>query len=104
MSVRFAAAGSGECLVVARVLCAPRLVEPANDADTGPGRDQLLRAALRHFAAHGLGAAEHARAEGERAFFAGDREAYHHWMSICRALDRRLADSARRQRKPTRAR
>jgi hypothetical protein len=58
--------------------------------------DQLLRAALRHFARHGLGAAREARAQAEKAFFAGDRQAYDWWLGITRTLDRRLAAEAER--------
>ena len=50
-----------------------------------------LRAALKHFARHGLGAAGVARDNAEQAFFSGDRPAYLHWLGICRTLDRRLA-------------
>ncbi|MXP41033.1 hypothetical protein GRI75_05160 [Altererythrobacter soli] len=50
-----------------------------------------MRAALRHFADHGLAAASHARRRAETAFFAGDREAYRWWLGICRTLDRRMA-------------
>ncbi len=53
--------------------------------------DALLRAALRHFAMHGLAAAQRARRQAEKAFFAGDRDAYQWWLGICRTLDRRLA-------------
>jgi hypothetical protein len=94
MTIRFAAAGSGECAVVARVLTRRRLTAPANDTETGIARDSLLRSTLRHFAAYGLQAAERAREEAESAFFAGDRKGYHHWMAICRTLDRRMADRA----------
>lgn len=60
--------------------------------------DRLLHAALRHFAAYGLGAAQEARRRAEQAFFAGDRETYDRWLGICRTLDRRLAEeTARRQ-------
>lgn len=91
MSIRFAAPAS---------LRSPRLPaeavrrwqrEPANDDDAPTGDDRLLRAALRHFAEHGLAAAQHARVRAEHAFFAGDRDAYLWWLSICRTLDRRLA-------------
>ena len=51
--------------------------------------DQLLRAALVHFAEHGLAAAERAHEQATAAFFADDRLEYHHWMGICRLLDRR---------------
>lgn len=58
--------------------------------------DQMLRAALRHFAEHGLGAAREARAQAESAFFNGDRQAYDWWLGITRTLDRRLAAEAAR--------
>jgi hypothetical protein len=91
MSIRFAAAVSGECAIVARCLSRGPLPRPANDQDHGIGRDTILRDALRHFAAHGLQAAERARDNAEAAFFAGDRGDYRHWMAICRMLDRRMA-------------
>ena len=91
MSIRFAAAGSGECAVVARMLRAGPAAPAANDTDAPLGRDQLLRAALVHFAEHGLAAAERARDNATAAFFADDRMEYHHWMGICRLLDRRMA-------------
>lgn len=61
-----------------------------------PANDQMLRAALRHFAEHGLGAARAARAQAEQAFFDGDRQAYQWWLGITRTLDRRLAMDAER--------
>lgn len=94
MSIRFAAAGAGECTVVSRVLTRPRLHMAANDTDHGIARDQLLRQALRHFAIHGLSAADRAREEAEKSFFAGNREEYRHWLAICRTLDRRMAANA----------
>ena len=48
-------------------------------------------AALRHFAEHGLAAAQRARRQAEAAFFAGDRQGYQWWLEICRALDRAMA-------------
>ncbi|WP_234033057.1 hypothetical protein [Erythrobacter rubeus] len=74
---------------------ARRAVEhAANDnGDTGPA-DDLMRAALRHFAKHGLGAARAAREQAEDAFFRGDRQAYDWWLGITRTLDKRLAAEA----------
>ena len=63
----------------------------ANDNAARIGHDAVLRDALKHFARHGLAAAEVARREAEKAFFADDRRGYDHWLSICRALDRRMA-------------
>jgi hypothetical protein len=86
MTIRFAAAGKpwgGR----AGMRCPP----PANDNRSPFAPDDLPRAALLHFAEHGLGAALEARRLAEEAFFAGDRASYHHWLGICRTFDRRLA-------------
>jgi hypothetical protein len=64
---------------------------PANDNGGERASDAMLHAALRHFAEHGLAAAERARKHAEAAFFAGDRLGYLWWLEICRALDRRMA-------------
>ena len=63
----------------------------ANDGAATAESDALLRAALKHFARHGLGAADAAREKAEDAFFRGDRETYDHWLGICRLLDARMA-------------
>ena len=98
MSIRFAAAGCGECTIVSRVLTRPRLRAAANDTDTGLARDTLLRLALRHFASHGMGAANRARELAEAAFFAGNRDEYRHWLAICRTLDQRMAAATQAKR------
>jgi hypothetical protein len=71
-----------------------RMLRPANDNPASGmeavNRD-VLNAALRHFARHGIGAAAHARGEAERAFFSGDRQSYQWWLGVCRTLDRRMA-------------
>lgn len=92
MSIRFAAAGAGECGTVARILRRPRLRAPANDHDNPVEHDAMLHSALQHFARHGLGAAEQARNIALRAFFEGNREQYRHWLGICRKLDRQMAN------------
>ena len=63
----------------------------ANDNGSDPQGDALLRAALRLFAEHGLGAAHRAQASAEEAFFAGDRARYRWWLAVTRTLDRKLA-------------
>jgi hypothetical protein len=97
MTIRFAAARSAESTAVVRALRLAPWRRPANDNDGekagGFPRDPILRAALKHFAAHGLGAAERAYRNAEEAFFAGKRDEYRHWLAICRALDRRMADA-----------
>jgi hypothetical protein len=63
----------------------------ANDNRPSPVDDALLRAALRLFAEHGLGAGQRAQAQAEDAFFAGNRESYRWWLAVTRTLDRKLA-------------
>lgn len=87
MTIRFAAAASHAYGSRSGMRCVP----PANDNGPQRSEDMFPREALLHFAAHGLGAARAARRRAEQAFFAGDRETYHHWLEICRAFDRRLA-------------
>ena len=91
MPLHFAAARSAARSPIARILTRRAPAAAANDNGDFQGDDRLLHAALRHFAAHGLGAARAARREAEEAFFAGDRERYQWWLGICRTLDRRLA-------------
>jgi len=64
---------------------------PLNLAPANSESEAILNAALRQFAAHGIGAAAHARAQAEHAFFAGERETYQWWLAVCRTLDRRMA-------------
>ncbi|WP_337660973.1 hypothetical protein [Erythrobacter sp. Alg231-14] len=80
---------------IAKAMTGRAIQNVANDnSDVAIGDsadDRVLRAALRHFAQHGLGAAREARNQAERAFFNDDRAAYDWWLGITRALDRRLA-------------
>lgn len=69
---------------------APKLAKPATPA-IGPANGNVLHAALRHFAAHGLAAAQHAADEAMAARRAGDEAGYRWWHGICHSLDRRLA-------------
>lgn len=93
MSHRYALASRTVCSPVARALARKATGRAANDNGeaNAPAGDDVLRAALRHFGAHGLRAAEVARKHAESAFFAGDRQSYDWWLGICRTLDRRLA-------------
>jgi len=89
-----------------RGLLAPALARAANDnpADApGAARapqagaapfEPMLIAALRHFAVHGLAAAEAALAEAHEAVLAGDAEARAHWLAITALFDRRRAVTA----------
>ncbi len=53
--------------------------------------DRMLRDAIKHFATHGLGAAEQARREAERGYHAGEVQTYRYWLEICGKFDRRMA-------------
>ncbi|MDJ0643720.1 MAG: hypothetical protein QNJ15_12975 [Erythrobacter sp.] len=98
MTILFAAAKSANSSPVASILSPAAIVGAANDngevTTSAAPSEQMLRAALRHFAEHGLGAAREARSKAEQAFFAGDRHAYDWWLGITRTLDRRLAMQA----------
>lgn len=95
MSIHFAAAQNAERSIVGRVLLCPAVAFAQNDNGPVLGKEApseaVLRAALKHFATHGLGAARDARSKAQEAFFADDRPAYNWWLSITRTLDRRLA-------------
>ena len=97
MMIRYAAADHRDSYLRDVLGGAVRRVA-ANDNVLSVGDDRMLRAALRHFAAHGLGAAEAARSKAETAFFAGDRHEYRWWLGICRMLDRRMADAVAARR------
>lgn len=95
MTLRFASARTSTRSPIARALTRREMGRAAND-NGSEADDRLLHAALRHFAEHGLGAAHQARREAEKAFFAGDREAYDWWLGVCRTLDRQLATQFQR--------
>lgn len=79
---------------VARIVLfqpATPLANAVNDNGTDPRGDALLRAALRMFADHGLGAAHRAQTQAEAAFFSGNRDRYRWWLAVTRTLDRKLA-------------
>ena len=92
MTIRYAAARPAAAPItltraaLGRIACAP-----ANDNGGAPLRDQVLRAALLHFAEHGLRAAQDAGERAVTALAAGNRAEYTHWLEICRALDARRA-------------
>lgn len=100
MPLHFAAARSTAHSPIARALARKAHGKAANDnggaagSSSQPpvaGLDRAMRAALRHFGAHGLKAAETARDMAEEAFRAGDEDSYRWWLGICRTLDARLA-------------
>jgi hypothetical protein len=98
MTIRFAAAEYLGDSWFRRIQGITVSLEAANDNVDGIANDKMLRAALRHFAAHGLGAAEAARTNAEHAFYAGDRAEYRWWLGICHVLDRRMAEAVRFRR------
>lgn len=91
MTIHLAAARPARFSHLVRVEPQVLASRAANDNGAPGLHDKVIRAALKHFAKHGLGAAEVARGNAERAYFAGDREIYDYWLSICRTLDRRMA-------------
>lgn len=71
------------------------VVRAANDNPRDVRNDPVLRAALRHFAGHGLGAAADARHRALTAARNGDQDGYSWWLGVCAKLDRRMAGSLR---------
>ena len=108
MPIRFAPAKSRfpvrshapACAPIARALASRAVERAANDNGPSPTaralNDQVLRAALRHFAEHGLSAARTARVKAEAALSAGDQQAFEWWLGITRTLDKRMAEGAER--------
>ena len=91
MSIRFAAPAHSLRNRMDKVEAQIACHFPANDNSPKHSSKAALRAALRHFANHGLAAAEHARQQAEKARDKGDEQTYAWWLDICRALDRRMA-------------
>ena len=76
---------------LAYLLLARKPQSVANDNGEAPVNDEMLEAALRFFAQHGLGSARAARHNAEQAFFSGESAKYRYWLTICRVLDKRMA-------------
>ena len=69
-----------------------RAIRPMHANDNGDLVGEThMHAALRHFAKHGLAAAQHAREQAVAAARSGDRRTFEWWLEICRALDRPMA-------------
>lgn len=103
MTIRFASTTRDYSTVIARSILAPAPLDAANDNAHSAandrfsaGDDRMLWEALRHFADHGLHAAQEAAQSARTAFDADDIESFEWWLSICRMLDRRLGDSLER--------
>ncbi len=112
MSVRFASANHPVRRLgwraAGRGLIAPALARAANDNRAvgaevvagGPRFDPLLADALRHFAVHGLAAAEAAVDLAAEATQRNDADARDHWLAVTRMFDRRLAARVVRELAP----
>lgn len=106
MSVRFASANHPVRRLgwraAGRGLVAPALARAVNDngdvaVPAAPHEapfEPMLTEALRHFAVHGLAAAEAALDEAEAAARTGDAQARAHWLAITCMFDRRRAAAA----------
>jgi len=112
MSVRFASANHPARRLgwraAGRGLIAPALARAANDNSPPAGKraaaavafDPLLADALRHFAVHGLAAAEVAVDLAAEARSRGDANGQDRWLAITQMFDRRLAARASRVLEP----
>lgn len=90
MPIRFAAPASRILPRMSRE--SVRAIRPIAANDDGDVVTQShMHAALRHFAQHGLAAAQHAREQAVNAASAGDRQTFEWWLEIVRALDRPMA-------------
>lgn len=94
MPIHFAASRRSPTSGLARCLSRPKGLSAQNDNGRAGAATlidtPLLRAALEHLAAHGLAAAGNAFDRADVASRAGDAAGQHHWMAVCRMLDRRL--------------
>lgn len=93
MTIRFAAATKRYSPVMANCYSPLISLRAANDNGFAPAGEKMIHEALRHFARHGLRAAELARDNALLAQAANDSETFDWWVSICRTLDRRMAES-----------
>ena len=93
MPIRFAPARDRDTLarMVTRGTIRHPHIHVANDNACPPADETLLIETLRHFAAHGLGSADHAKSMAIKATQSGDRIGHQRWLSICGMLDKRMA-------------
>lgn len=101
MPIHFAAARCAARSPVARALARKAVHRAANDNPGGAtecgAEARVLNAALRHFAEHGLRAAEEAAMLAEQAWRAGESDACRWWTEVCHKLDRKLALELKRR-------
>lgn len=92
MSIRYAAARPiAQPVQLTRAAQGRLQARAANDNGDAARHELVLRAALKHFAAHGLRAAEDAAERAAVAHRTGKGEDMLHWLEICRTLDPRRA-------------
>jgi len=92
MTIRFAGARVDGKSPIGAWRCHSAPMCAGNDNSGSHLENETLVAALRHFARHGLAAAEQAGARALSANDERDRDACLHWLAVCRQLDHRLAD------------
>ena len=101
MPIHFAAARCASRSPVARALAKKAVHRAANDNPGGAtecgAEARVLNAALRHFAEHGLRAAEEAALLAEQAWRAGEADSCRWWTEVCHKLDRKLALDLKRR-------
>lgn len=93
MTIRFAGAHPEAASAISQWRCRSVALCAANDNARETLDQGILGAALRHFARHGLAAAEQAAAQASTALQTGDRDGGLTWLAVCRQFDRRMADS-----------
>jgi len=96
MTIRFAAARDRNKIRQVISLSRPGTPVPLSANDNGyeaANDDAALTEALKHFATHGVSAARRASDKAMTAHKSGDSEEFDWWLSVCRVLDRRLADT-----------
>lgn len=93
MTIRFAPARHRNALTRTMAWGAKGLPRQhaANDDGVFDDNQALLTETLRHFAAHGISAAERARSMAVTAARTGDAAAYTRWLAVCQMLDKRMA-------------
>ena len=90
MTVRFASARCAARSPLARVLSRGSIGPVANDGTEGEDVEimsETTKAALRHFAEHGMRAVPVALNNATLAASAAHEDDYRHWLDICRELD-----------------
>ena len=97
MAIRFAGARIDGTSPSRAWRCRSAPMCAANDNAADRLSSPILIAALRHFARHGLAAAEQAGARALSARRDADLDTCRHWLAVCRQLDRRLAEQVSAQ-------